>query len=378
MATTLNGLGATQWEVWLIDGQSYIVSFVPSTEPPVPLVWEINDQELAAAFGPTRTVATDRTMNLDTALASGVIFAGLRNELPELDSREGDIWQLFVAEYEKNVAVQPWLADDEILALNAEAWAENRIVTEAELQGTEWWQTHSVAERDWLTLYMSDPATADQLVEDAQIDVRDALLAAGIANPTDGLIGLMANNVVQGIWSETFLNDQIRKLSDPFAPGAIDQSILDLLGDTELDTTASRESRVRDLTVEWIGSFYADGYGEQFVTDWAGRLRNDPDAEGRLVELLRGARQSAFGDYDSDLTYQDIAGPHRAQWRSILGEVPPDSDADFQRLIALNDASQGESFLREVGIKRNNQKVTLDALKGLQGTLGSGIRADVV
>ena len=90
--------------------------------------------------------------------------------------------------YETEVRVKPWLADPEILSLWLGAALEGRSISDAEFQGTEWWRTHTDTERQWLALNASDPATADRLIRDNQMQVADLFAQAGISNASQDLI----------------------------------------------------------------------------------------------------------------------------------------------------------------------------------------------
>lgn len=345
-------------EVWRVDGRStYLVRLVPDTDPPIPLVWGVTSSEDGEALG---IDGYDRELTSEEFYKTGPIRSGTSREL--LNTTE-DPWQVIQSNYETEVKVKPWLADDEVLAKWLGAALEGRSLTEAELQGTDWWRTHTESERQWLALNASDPATAEQLIDDNRTRVADMFRSAGIDNASEDLIQTVADRWTTGAWSQIYATKQIELLSDPNLAGTLDPALTRL--DDGLDTTRQGEDEVENMLTTWLGPNH--GWGDDHIAGWASKLRQDPDARLELEDVLKRHRLALYPEYENaNLTYEDIAAPWRGVFQQQWGQLPDESDALFQKVVRLNDRAQAEKVLREEGLKRGNQTVANRLLSDLQ------------
>lgn len=367
MAQTLNQV-PPGLEVWQVGGQWYLVRRVTEFDgKELFLHWKVNPEDVEA-LGIKKP-----DFKFDTAQVfkrTGSLGMGTSREL--LNTTDDPVDQI-VSDYETQVRVKPWLADPEILNLWIGASLEGREVSDAELQGTDWWRTHSDAERQWLTLNASDPATANRLVKDNRLQVAQMFRDAGVANASNALIGKIADQWTQGGWTEAYALNQIRILSDPQYGGNLDPLLKGM--NTGLNTTRDREGEVQTLIREWLGPSAAKHWSAQAITNWAGRLRNDPDAKLQLEEQLRKHRLALFPEYkDPMLSYEDIAGPWRGVFTQEWGEVADETDPLFSKIVRMNDLAGAQQLLRQVGLKRNNQTVTRNLLSDITGAFGGQIR----
>lgn len=365
MAQNLNQV-PPNLEVWDVAGQLYLVRMVPGTQPPIPLVWKLaaGDKE---ALG-VKTI--DRTFGSynDFAL-TGPIQSGTTHEL--INTTE-DPWEQIQSNYETEVKVKPWLADDEILALWLGAALEGRSITDSELQGTEWWQTHTESERQWISLNASDPATAEQLIADNRIRVADMFKAAGVGNASDELIQTVADKWTTGAWSQIYATDQIRLLGDPQLGGTLDPALSAFGG---VDTTREGEDVVKNMIQQWLGPAASQYWQQDNIEKWAGKLREDPDARLELEEALRNHRMALFPEYENpNLTYEDIAAPWRGVWSNIWGSVADETDPLFSKIVRLNDRAAAESLLRKEGLKKGNKSVAQNLMSDVGSAFGGQVR----
>lgn len=355
--------GNGQWHLWL-------VWYVPNTNPPVPIGWIFDSYEERKALGWTGKV--DRTMTGDQFYKAGGIVMGRTTELADLSALSHP-FDALLSMYESEVRVKPWLADPEVLATWAGAYLEGRSVTPAELQGTEWWRTHSEGERTWLSLNSSDPATAKRLIADNRLRVAEMLREAGVSNAPSALVNDIADRWTSGQWTEAYAVNQIRKIGDPSLPIALDKTLNRTLM-KGLDTTRAGEMDVQALVNQWLGPAFSSGWNANMISQWAAKLRNDPDGQTELVETLRRQRQALYPMYDPNLTYDDIAAPWRGVWQDMWGEIPDESDPLFQSIVKNNDLSTAQTTLRREGLRRGNGLVVTDALSALSDSFGSGVR----
>lgn len=361
----LNGIPGDP-EVWMDkqSGKAYIVYFVPDTEPPIPLLYLATEKELQAAFGPGKKVVYDKTFENTAALKkTGPLEWGTRAELANDTEDPFEAWASAVND---QAAVRPWLRDNEVLALIVEGLVEGREITAAEFEQTSWWRDHSDAQRQWMLLWESDPATAKNRLADQEILVGNMLREAGMSNPDRTLIQTIARNYMTGTWTQTYTTQQIKAITDPYSKVPVDAALK--RWSSGADTTSAGEEQVRQMVSQWLGPSFG-AWSDSKVAAWAGRLRNDPDAEGQLVEMLRNQRMALFPEYtDPNLTYDDIADPWRNVWEQTLGEMADETNKLFTQIVRGNDVELAGQKLRKHGMATGNRKVIADFTDGLMGT----------
>jgi hypothetical protein len=278
-------------EIWAgPDGFWYVVYKVPGTGTPI--AWRIeNNDDVAAIFGPGNPWKVDRTLSADEWKSAGVLVFGASRMLANTNKHPFDA---FVANFDTEAQIRPWLRDPEILALTTRAILEGRDVTEAELAGTNWWKGHTEGERQWIATAAKDPATAQQMVQDGHDRVRALMIKLGISNPPDKLVELIGNRLTAGTWTADYAQAQISKLADPYAPGNLDPTLAiwvkDLQNDgVTMNTLKDNTDKVDQLIRTWIGPAYADSISKDQREVWASRLRNDPQAEEEITASSSGS-----------------------------------------------------------------------------------------
>src|SRR3990167_198442 len=187
MAQTLNQVPPNLL-VWEVMGQTYLVRLDDRQHPPIPMAWLVATPEDRTALG--ITTVDRRFSSWDEFFRTGVLRFGDSRELANTTVDPAD--QIF-SNYETEVRVKPWLGDPEIFTVWMAAALEGRGITEAELQGTAWWRTHTATERQWLSLNASDPATANQLISDNRARVADLFAKAGVDNASAALVEKVAD-----------------------------------------------------------------------------------------------------------------------------------------------------------------------------------------
>lgn len=371
----LVGIGG-QPEIWYNSdsGQYLVVYYIPDTEPPVPYYYTATEQEIKGAFGPQQDVVVDRHVTDSDLQSFGAVTWGQFEEInPDIEDPFAD----WANEVTAQAAVRPWLRDPEVLALIAEAMVEGRSVSDAELEQTTWWREHNDAERAWMLLYESDPQTAQQQLEANRLVVEDRLRDAGVDDPPEAVVDFITRQFTEGHWSDPYTIRQIEGLADPAADIEIDPELADILAnpDVTINTTQENEQKVRDLVLRWLGPTYGNWSPDQ-VAKWAGKLRNDPDGETQLVDMLRSQRLTLFSAYDNPaLTYEDIAGPWKTVWMNEWGSEADETDPLFTDILAKNDLAYARSRLRKEGLKRNNATVVGQMLAGLNQVTGGQVRS---
>jgi len=364
-------------ELWEVDGQLYAIVFVRDADPPIPLVWTVSDSAREAMEQARSTPLPIKLVTSAQFNAIGPLIQGPSSFL--VDTPE-DPFDAFMAWYEDATFIMPWLEDPEIMAVYAAAFLEGGEPSIAELAQTEWWQTHSQAERDWMVFSNADPISAGQTLDANRRAVRDLLIQSGVENPTESLIQYMADQVTTGFWTQALLSDQVAAISDPFSGIPIDNGLATYLQQNQIsvDTTRDQEEVVRGLVNRWLGPHFASFWSDEAISRWAGEFRNDPDAETELLNILRGQRLTLFPAFTNEnLTYEDIAAPARGIFFNVWGQQADETDPFFLKLLNLNDAESMQQILRQEGLSRGIRQVQNDALGSLVNAFGGSIvRAD--
>ena len=371
-------------QIWKIDGVLFFIYYAPNTDPPVPLAWRVEDENVAAYFGTGVTPAIDRTLSkAQFEQMGGLVWGDAQEIVPTQGQAPTHPWNSLVANWEVETEVRPWLRDPEIAALISAAYLESREVADAEWWGTDWWRTHSESERAALLAASSDPATFEQSYLDYIIQFRDALASAGVTNASDALVEWLANKVVTGLWSVTKINSQIAALSDPGSVHTLDPELRALIGNLRaagtqqpLDRTQQYEDTVQDTVMKWLGPAFGNWTQKQ-IQQWAGTLRNDPDGAQKLEELLSRQRMQLFPAYtDPRTTYDDAASVWRNVFQNLWGETADEKDPLFVQIVKDNDLTTATQTLLREGLNRGKDDVVYrtmsDMLKSFGGNVPGG------
>lgn len=366
---TFNGVPGGA-ELWLIEGVYNLVYTVPNTQPPVRMIWVIPGAGDVQAITGSPNPQPHRVATREEAHREGAFHFGSTTELRNTAAHP---FEAFLADFEREAAIRPWLRDPEVLALTSMAVLEGREVSEAELKSTQWWRTRNDAQRAWSTLVASNPAEARRVLETNRLQVANDLRRAGIVNAPPGVVDLMAERLTQGDWSPAFVGEQIRLLADPAQHPNVDSDLRgSLVGGGGLQFSREREDEVRAAVGRWLGPVHGQWRDDE-IRHWATRLLTDPNAEAELVDLLKGRRMALFPEYKNDmLTYEDIAGTWRGVWRNVWGADPNEEDPLFERVVRLNERGSAEAVLRQEGLQRRVTKVIQDALSATAAALGPG------
>ena len=181
-------------EFWNYEGNLAIVYRIPGDPNATPLRYTSSQEDLIAIFGPIEAEKITFTEPSKDDWDRSLVF-GNSVELydPSIIDPTRNPWESFVGAVEKQAAVRPWLKSEEMLYLLAESTLEGRTVTDAEWESTEWWRTHTQAEREWLLLAQQvNPDTGEVMTKDAlqkvfddRIKIKNAMVSAGIFNLND-------------------------------------------------------------------------------------------------------------------------------------------------------------------------------------------------
>lgn len=361
-------------ELWKVGGKDMLVYTVPDSFPPIYMMWEVPDgEDLQSFFGPDQEIVYDQEMSWGEAKRQlGALVFGTTDELANFDDDPFTSWAYMM---ETEAQSQPWIMEDDYQALIAMAILEGRTLTDAEIQSTNWWRNNSSAQREWMKLYHGDPEEANRRLEDNRALARQVLTDAGLTGFGEELVEFMADQVTMGNWSETYFNTQVSAISDPESTYAIDEALTAF--QEGLGTTIEHEDTVTNLVNKWLGPAMGQ-WSEAEIAEWSGVLRNDPNGEQRLVEMLKNQRMALFPEYeDRNLSYQDIAQPWKnygfAQW----GQQMDETDDMFIQMVKNNDTTLNGQLLRQKGLKQGVGKVVDDANSALLSGTGGSVRRQV-
>lgn len=295
---------------------------------------------------------------------------------PELLQSGLTPWEGFVGYLDKEAELRPWLEDEEMVFLLAEATLEGRVVTDAEWKTTNWWRTSTQGQRDWLLVSQGKPldelpADAKSKLRDDKIAIRDALLEAEISNPSNELVNWISYKLTTGGWTPAYTINQIDLLSND---GDIDEDLSSFIsGDgITIEGTRAGETKVENIYTEILGPVFGQ-MNDQLRRTEANKLRNDPNYEFKLREKLIGQKKSLFPQYAENATYEEFATPWLNFTNNAWGEQVDPSSVQFQEVLTLNNSVEASKYLTQQGLDLGKSKVVNEALQGLKA-FGQGVR----
>ena len=295
----------------------------------------------------------------------------------------------FVENFEAGKRVNPWLADTEINPNTGVTYQQEAIEflaeqaleqftpeqTQVRYEGSDWYQKSTTAQKTWLTTLLTQPAQAEQDIQDKQIEVKIAMEANGIASPPDALVNWVADKAVTGMWTQVYTDQQIALLADPYKPGTRDTGMVNFIegvGVGTLDRLSVGEKTVRDLYRRYLGPSLGSASDTE-IAEKAGLLRSDPDAEEQLKAYLEQQRLAMFGNYTNPtLTYNDIVQPYKNLVNQVWGQEVDETQDWFIKMVQDNDIEKAYTTLREKGMEQGIERVQDQALNDLQRSIGQG------
>jgi hypothetical protein len=371
-------------EYWNVDGNYYIVYYIPGTGTPI--YYDTSLQDLENIFGPVEFPGVQESIKSPTSAQwNSAIKFGDSLELanPNIYDPSQSPWVSFVDTLAKEAEIRPWLNNEEMILLLAEATLEGRTVTDAEWQSTNWWRTHTQEERNWLLLAQSAttdfagelPADAQRKRDDDRLAIENLMEQSGIANPSDELINWVAQRYTTGVWSEAFTSDQITILADPTLEAEIDEKLNDFItsGELDYDTTRAGESQVKRLVKEYLGPVFGANITDMQINKWASMVRNDPDAEINIKDTLLNMKKGLYPGYNDELTYEEIAAPWRGFTTNTWGGTVDETSSLFQDVVKSNDVAKATTLLYDAGLKDGgSDKIKNQVLSSMVGKFGAG------
>jgi murein DD-endopeptidase MepM/ murein hydrolase activator NlpD len=369
----LNNIGGTP-EVWKVGNAKYIVYTVPGTEDdPVYVAWQVpSDSDLQSFFGPDQPILYNKQITWEAFKNMGVLDFGSTDELANTSDDPFSTW---VKDMDMMSQTQPWILDADYQALVAMSILEGRELTQAELATTDWWTTHTKAEREWMIVQHGDPATAAQKIADQEAAVTQMLANAGMGiHPPEAIVSFLAYQSLSGAWSDIELQNQIRALSDPYSNIVMDSDLATMLDDNPFETgvgNITEEDTVRQLLSTWLGPLFGE-WDDDEVARIAGTFRNDPMAEQKFIESLKDQRMALLPEYtDRELSYAAISNTWKQWWLGQWGQAPDEKSDLWMQVIRANDTASSGQLLRAEGLEQGVGKVLTDFSKQSVGNIGS-------
>tara|TARA_R110002050_G_scaffold300824_1_gene473704 strand:+ start:7571 stop:9991 length:2421 start_codon:yes stop_codon:yes gene_type:complete len=394
--TSFNNI-PTGAKVFDVDGDYYLGYLVPGGDGSlytgsIYMMYQVPNNDFvksglltdASAFKGANSFLTKEDLNTGGAIVAGTTA--------ELEGIEGNPFLQFVERINDNVAISPWLATADGLALSAEVALEGRDPTPGEYRQLKWFQETTEEQRDWYELslgrgFSNLPLDAKQAYENTRRNVKNNLLTLGIAGGFDpetgmlrdvppGLVDYISQKAVTGEWSEGKTTEQLRLFADPFAAGERDEAFFNVVeagGYDQIDRQMQYEDTVRQEALKWLGPV-AGNYNSTWVANWGSRLRSgETDAFQQLQTMLKQQRVALFDAYTNpELTYEDISQPWKNITENALGEIPDENQTYFQDIVKNNNVTYANEVLTKVGLEQGNDKVVNDALNSLEQSIGQG------
>lgn len=344
-------------KLWNVDGEWWLIYNTPrlGSNEPLLLGYKVRDGEELEAITGSANPDADRTLNNKRGLDRlGVIRAGRANELADLGDHPMDALK---DTWREEAAIRPWLNDPEMLGITVEAHLEGRAVTDAEMMGTQWWQSRTPAERQWAQFVAENggaqsPAV-QQAVNDARGDVERRMVAAGLNLPGPAgrrVLNYLTREFVNGRLTEAALQRTIETEANPYRTGATPTA-----GFAELPDGAERVRFQGRTYIRWNGKDFALAKGMETAKYGAGARRVDEinpaqrpardiianrggAPQGRAavegIERVRGLIREWIGPQLMDgWAESDIA-----QWAQRIAENPNDENVLVAKLRSIRAA----------------------------------------
>ena len=372
-------------EYWNVDGEYYIVYYIPGTNTPI--YYDSSLEDLKNIFGPVEFPGIEQTIKSPTAEEwNSAIRFGDSLELADLTVYNPEVspWSSFIDTIATESKIRPWLQDAEMIERLAEATLEGRTVTDAEWQSTNWWRTHTQAERDWLLLAQSNAtdftsvltADAERKIQDDKAAIKNLMEQSGISNPSDELVSWVGQKLTTGLWSDSYVAEQVKVLSDPTLETNMDVELDNFItsGAIDYDTTRAGESQVKRLSKEIMGPVFGGNLAESQISKWAGMIRNDPDAEIEIRDKMMSMVKGLFGENTAEgLTYEEIAAPWRGFTSNVWGGTLDETSNLFQNVIKANDITKANQLLYTAGLQDGgSEKIKTEVKNNIVGAFGGG------
>jgi len=373
-----NVIGGNPAMWWNSDTKTtLVVYFVPDSDPPLPIYWEIPDSSTVQAYyGPdVKSPQADRHVTNAQLLSYGALGQGSSLEIPQTEQDPLLSWAEI---YERQAQVRPYLLEPDVVGLIMGAAIEGRAVTQPELETTEWWQTHTEGEREWLIKVEADPLTAEITMESNMARVTDDLSKAGMAGAPEDLVEFLSTQYTTGKWTENMLISQVAAVSDPYSVHQMTtETSAFMSGLGTVDTSRKDEDTVRSLLAKWLGPQFGD-WSSGDIESAAGRIRNDPDGEMEFVESLKDQRVTLFSNYtDRNQSYESIMRPWKNYAESRWGAPADETDTAIQQAMAFNDPKQASDTIMKAGFDRGYDKVVREVGNAISTGMSKNVRGVV-
>lgn len=355
-------------------GQKYLAFSIPGTNMFVRYI--ASDEQLGTFF--TTGMPDVRTINEDAEDWNNSLWLGNYREIDDdiIMGRSNPL-DFIVDNFAKVKKVQPWMEDDELYSLYLEGIVEDRDIEDYEWQGTQWWQTHTKEQRDWLLVSQGKgigalPADAQALLDNNRVRSAQLLKQYGVTNGEqivnadgDTLIDFFATQLSTGAWTEISWVSQAQGLGDSLAGIERDVDLVNWLenideGMTVTETQAGY-AQAKALAQKWLGPSFAN-FEDANLAEYAGIIRNAESTEvgiAAVEEKLKNIRKALFSTdmYEENLTYEDIASPWRNYSFQFLGQRMDETSSDWIDVLKANDQEKINSILLEYGLNNDVETV---------------------
>lgn len=373
-------------QIWNVGGQKYIAFDIPRTG--LSMAYTATEEQIDNFF--TVDKPQEQTIDANSDRWSKSFQAGNIVEVDVVNmeaSGVGGFFEQVASNFDKVKAVRPWMEDDEMYSLWLESVVENRDIADFEWEGTNWWQTHSQEERNWLLLSQGKdlsqlPADAEALLSNNRIKARETLRQNGVTNPDqvtyngETLTEWFGNKLTTGTWTELQWLNQAKGLGDPMSGIAREEALTSWLEGSAAQPTATQAgvAAARALTLEYLGPLYGEF---EDVSKYAGMIRNAESEEvGRqmVIDDLKNVRKVLFSTdtYDENLTYEQIAQPWRNFSFQLLGGRVDETSSDWIDVLNANNQEEATKILTTVGLNEGNKTVMDRVTDDIGSFLGVG------
>lgn len=357
------------YQVWNINGVPHLIYTVPGSN--TPMAWKVTDN-LQDVIGSTKV---DKNLTSKDAAKAGVLVMGRYSDLKNTEKHPFDS---FLDTINERATIEPWLKDPEVLAQAAEAYLEGRPISLTDLRETTWYNSRTDKERDWIKRAAeAAPAELKSMRKDSEDLMRRTLLDAGVSDPPAQLVRFLVEKDLTGAWSDVQVTQQITAVADPYSGVTMDSSLKAAMKGLDLVTRADDVRAMKQRVKDWIGPF-ANSYTDKQLQEWAGMLRNDPNGEMKLDDILRGQRMALLPEYDNpDVQWRDVSAPWKSWLENSWGEEVADDDDVLLKVVRANDVNEAGRIALSEGMKRGVGGATDKVTSAMSQAFGNGTRGSL-
>ena len=277
---------------------------------PTPTAPSFTDPSTGVTYQPGEMVGgEDRALPNGGAVVNGIYippgidYAWLGQQVPE--DWEAAAKELYGAYYEMIKQV-PELGNLIRKAIGPPAWSDDKF--QYELEQTNWWKTTSANTRNWETLLIQDPASAQVQLDNRTALLRDTAQRLGITLTSESLARIAEDSIKLGLELTSQLEDIVGSEALR-SVGTVSQLRYGYVGNSIRESARKYGVALSDTTFnEWVNKIAVGAESTETFESYA-------------QQIARTLYPSLNNGFDRGLSFAQMTDPY-AQVASRILEIP--------------------------------------------------------